>query len=141
MALTRKMRCRGEQGAAALEFALVMPVLLMILIGIAVLGHAMMVRFMLNGAAYDAARVCSLQRTPTSACVTGIVKKKLGKTLNWCSSWKAIPKTTKEAGLVAVYSLEVNVDCIYGGIIGSKNYNQSHGLSIGTLKARASMPY
>ena len=113
----------------------------MILIGIAFLGHAMMVRFMLNGAAYDAARTCSLQRTPTSACVTGVVKKKLGKTLGWCSSWKAVPKTTKEAGLVAVYSLEVSIDCIYGGIIGSKSYNKSHGLAIGTIKARASMPY
>lgn len=135
------MRCRGEQGAAALEFALVMPVLLMILIGIAVLGHAMMVRFMLNGAAYDAARTCSLQRMPTSACVTGIVKKKLGKTLKWCSSWKAVPKTTKEPGLVEVYSLEVSVDCIYGGIIASKSYHASHGLTLGTLRARASMPY
>ncbi len=131
----------NERGATALEFALVTPVLLMILIGIAAMGHAMMVRFMLDGAAYDAARICALARKPTSACTTGIVKKKLGNTLKWCTSWKTIPKWQKEPGFTEVTSLEVRVECVYGGIIGNKSYNQSHGIKLATLRARATMPF
>ena len=136
-----KRRRERERGAVALEMALVMPLLLFLLIGIAAMGHAMMVRFMLNGAAYDSARVCALARMPTSACVTKIVKDKLGPTLKWCTSWKAVPLWKKEPLFVEVSSLEVKIECTYGGIIGNKSYNQSHGINLGTLRARATMPY
>ncbi len=119
-----------------------MPALLMILVGIAVLGHAMMVRFMLNGAAYDSARTCVLRKQPTAACAKAVVSKKMGKILTgWCTSWKATPKNTKQPGLTGVSSLEVRLTCIYRGVMAGPKYRKGIGLNLGTLTARATMPY
>ena len=119
-----------------------MPALLVILVGIAVLGHAMMVRFMIDGAAYDAARTCALKQTPTTTCAKAVVTLKMGKILNgWCTSWTAVPKNTPQPGLTGVSSLEVRVTCVYRGVMANSTYKKAHGLNLGTLQARATMPY
>ena len=129
-----------EQGAVSLEMALLLPVLLLLVLGLATLGHAMTVRFMLSSAAYDAARTCTLQGKPTSLCARTIMKKKLGKSLNWCSTMQVSVKNASEPGYTSVRSFEVSSTCAYKGAVGTK-FLASNKITLVTLRARATMPY
>jgi Flp pilus assembly protein TadG len=60
----------GEQGAAAVEFALVVPLLLMLVFGIVDFGYMVNRVSMLNNAARDAAREGSLAGTQASITAT-----------------------------------------------------------------------
>lgn len=60
-------RLRSELGAAAVEFALVVPVLLVLLIGIIEFGRAYNAQIELSGAAREAARVMAVRNDPTAA--------------------------------------------------------------------------
>ncbi len=120
--------------------ALLLPVLLLLVMGVATIGHAMTVRFMLSSAAYDAARTCTLQGTPTSICARTMMKRKLGKSMNWCNTLQVNIKKTKEPGYTAVMSFEVSSACAYKGPMASKFLAQNK-LHVITLRARASMPY
>ena len=120
--------------------ALLLPVLLLLVLGLATIGHAMTVRFMLSSATYDAARTCTLQGKTTSMCARTMMKRKLGKSLNWCSSLQVTVKNANEAGYTAVKSFEVNSTCTYKGPMGSKLLS-SNKIHIVTLRARATMPY
>lgn len=58
-----QQQLRGEQGAAAVEFALVLPVLVLLLCGIVDFGRAYNARITLSHAAREAARVWALGGT------------------------------------------------------------------------------
>jgi len=132
---------RRDGGAVALEMALVTPILLLLILGISTIGHAMVVRFMLSSAAYDAARSCTLERTPTVKCARELIHKKMGATKKWCISGPSVKAVVaKQPGFITVNAFEVKVECNYGGHIG-KAYLAKSSLIIATLHARASMPY
>ncbi len=57
------MRATGERGAAAVEMALVTPLLLVLLLLMVLLGRFAVARTDLDGAARDASRAASLART------------------------------------------------------------------------------
>jgi Flp pilus assembly protein TadG len=57
-------RLRSESGAAAVEFALVVPVLLVLLLGIIEFGRVYNAQLQLTAAARDAARVVSINAAP-----------------------------------------------------------------------------
>ncbi|MEE6274588.1 TadE/TadG family type IV pilus assembly protein [Georgenia wangjunii] len=56
-----------ERGAAAVEFALVVPLLLLLVLGIAELGRAYNIQTTLSAAARDGVRVMALQNDPAAA--------------------------------------------------------------------------
>ncbi len=58
---------RNERGAAAVEFALVLPLLVLLLAGIAELGRVFYLQATLAGAAREGARVMALQNNATAA--------------------------------------------------------------------------
>ena len=58
---------RDEHGASAVEFAFLVPLLLLIVLGIAEFGHAFQVQGTLSAAAREGARVMALQNDPTAA--------------------------------------------------------------------------
>jgi Flp pilus assembly protein TadG len=60
-------RLLGERGAAAVEFALVVPVLLMLLMGIVEFSKAYNAQATLSAAAREAARTMALANDPTQA--------------------------------------------------------------------------
>ncbi len=66
------MRLRSEKGQNLVEFALVVPLLLLIVIGIAEFGRAWMARNILTGAAREAARVAAVNSTPGAARSRGL---------------------------------------------------------------------
>ena len=57
-------RCRGERGATAVEFALVVPLLIVLVIGIAEFGHAFQVQGTLSAAARAAVRNAAASLDP-----------------------------------------------------------------------------
>ncbi len=59
-----------DRGAAAVEFALVVPLLLLLVFGIAEFGRAYHVQTMLSGAAREGVRVMALQNDPAAARAT-----------------------------------------------------------------------
>jgi Flp pilus assembly protein TadG len=58
---------REERGAAAVEFAMVVPLLLVLVLGIAEFGHAFQVQGTLSAAAREGARVMALQNDRAAA--------------------------------------------------------------------------
>jgi Flp pilus assembly protein TadG len=65
------MRTRErERGAAAVEFALVVPLLLMLVLGIAEIGRIYNVQTTLSGAAREGVRVMALQNSVSTARTT-----------------------------------------------------------------------
>ena len=56
-----------ERGAAAVEFALIVPLLLLLVLGIAELGRAYQLQTVLSGAARDGVRVMALHNDPAAA--------------------------------------------------------------------------
>ena len=60
-------RLRGERGASAVEFALIVPLLIVLVIGIAEFGHAFQVQGTLSAAAREGVRAMALQNDPVAA--------------------------------------------------------------------------
>lgn len=56
-----------ERGAAAVEFALVLPLLVLLLVGIAEFGRAYHIQATLSGAAREGVRVMALRNDPAAA--------------------------------------------------------------------------
>ena len=60
-------RLQRERGASVVEFALVLPVLIVLVLGIIEFGHAFQVQGTLSAAAREGARVMALQSNPAAA--------------------------------------------------------------------------
>jgi Flp pilus assembly protein TadG len=60
-------RLHGERGASAVEFAMIVPLLLALVLGIAEFGHAFSVQGTLSAAAREGARAMALQNDPAAA--------------------------------------------------------------------------
>jgi len=61
---------REQRGASVVEFALVLPLLIALVIGIAEFGHAFQVKSTLSAAARESARTMALQNNAAQARVT-----------------------------------------------------------------------
>ena len=60
-------KLRGERGASAVEFGLIIPILLILVLGIVEFGHAFQVQGTLSAAAREGVRVMALQNDPAAA--------------------------------------------------------------------------
>ena len=60
-------RMRSERGATAVEFAMIMPLLIALVIGIAEFGRAFQVQGTLSAAAREGVRLMALQNDPAAA--------------------------------------------------------------------------
>jgi Flp pilus assembly protein TadG len=58
---------RGERGASAVEFAFIVPLLIVLVLGIAEFGHAFQVQGTLSAAAREGVRAMALQNDPVAA--------------------------------------------------------------------------
>jgi Flp pilus assembly protein TadG len=62
-----RRRLHDERGASAVEFAFIMPLLIVLVIGIAEFGHAFQVQGTLSAAAREGVRLMALQNDPAVA--------------------------------------------------------------------------
>jgi len=147
MKMTRRLlrAKRGQRGVAAVEFAIVLPVLLVLALGTASLAHASILRFLLSSAAYDAARICALQRDSTAGCAQAVVTNKLKDSLKWCNGFTVGAATKSEAndpanGEALVRSLTVEIGCGFNGGVGL-GFLAANQVVVKELRVRAVMPY
>jgi Flp pilus assembly protein TadG len=63
----RAARLHGERGATAVEFAFILPLLIVLVLGIAEFGRAFQVSGTLSAAAREGVRVMALQNDPVAA--------------------------------------------------------------------------
>jgi Flp pilus assembly protein TadG len=63
----RTARLRDERGATVVEFAFIVPLLILLVLGIAEFGHAFQVSGTLSAAAREGVRVMALQNDPVAA--------------------------------------------------------------------------
>src|SRR5688500_5874278 len=62
-----RKRLRDERGATAVEFAFIVPLLIVLVLGIAEFGHAFQVQGTLSAAAREGVRLMALQNDPAAA--------------------------------------------------------------------------
>src|SRR5687768_14566010 len=62
-----RRRLRDERGATAVEFAFIVPLLIVLVLGIAEFGHAFQVQGTLSAAAREGVRLMALQNDPSAA--------------------------------------------------------------------------
>ena len=62
-----RQRMRDERGASAVEFAFIVPMLIVLVLGIVEFGHAFQVQGTLSAAAREGVRAMALQNNPTLA--------------------------------------------------------------------------
>jgi Flp pilus assembly protein TadG len=62
-----RKQLRDERGASAVEFAFIVPLLVVLVLGIAEFGHAFQVQGSLSAAAREGVRVMALQNDPVAA--------------------------------------------------------------------------
>src|SRR3954469_18122347 len=67
-----RRRLRDERGASAVEFAFIVPLLILLMLGIAEFGHAFQVQGTLSAAAREGVRAMALQNNPDAA--RGVVR-------------------------------------------------------------------
>src|SRR3954471_20473301 len=65
-----RQRMRDERGASAVEFAFIVPLLIVLVVGIAEFGRAFQVQGTLSAAAREGVRTMALQNDPTAARAT-----------------------------------------------------------------------
>lgn len=75
---------RTERGAAAVEFALVAPILIVLVMGGISLGIAVLKRLEMSSFSHVAAQTCVANKQISQACVDGLVPRILGN--SWCQS-------------------------------------------------------
>ncbi len=76
----QRSRCQGRQrgsierpGAAVVEFALVMPIFLVFIVGVIEVGRAIMVQQLITNASREGARIASYESTSATSTVTSTV--------------------------------------------------------------------
>ncbi|SDP37601.1 TadE-like protein [Arthrobacter sp. ok909] len=90
------MRERSERGAVAVEFALLAPVLILLLFGITEFGRAYNVQISLSNAAREGARVMAISNDPAAA--RSAVRGALGTLLPVLSDDKIVFTASTPAG-------------------------------------------
>lgn len=108
-------RFYGERGAATLEFAIILPILLVVLFAIVEFGYAMIVCHTLTGAARDGARRGSLPGADNDAVLAAITNQlsQLNISLdNYTIEFDPVDVATASAGDAVKVTVRIN----YGNV-------------------------
>lgn len=112
----RRSRLRGKRGSAVIEFALVLPILLLVLFGITEFGRALMTTNILYTASREGARLAAVSSVSDSLSVKSRVIEVL-------SAANVVPKDIAITFLLDNKSVEVSVttdfDVLSAGVLGS----------------------
>lgn len=142
----RRLLPKKEEGIAAIEMALVLPLFLLLITGLCTLGHAMIIRYMMNTAAYAGARECGLRRTLTSGCVQQVVDQRMGAFTSACGNQVratlSLSNNPGSTGLpfTTVNTLQVTATCTFTGGVGL-GFLQNMGILNRDINVSASMPF
>ncbi|MBM4320141.1 MAG: hypothetical protein FJ125_09300 [Deltaproteobacteria bacterium] len=130
----------GRRGGAALEFMLVLPTILLVLVGMLGLSNFLTTRYYLTAGAIHAARTCTMKQARTLACVQEDIQRFVpALTLARCSALLATTTNTPLPG-TNVQMFDVDLRCTYSVDIGGA-FLAGEGINLLTIQAQGSMPY
>ncbi|MBK6846627.1 MAG: pilus assembly protein [Proteobacteria bacterium] len=143
----RAIMCRSascEHGGAAIEFAMVLPLFVLLLIGMLHFGLVLTTRYALVGAVYGAARTCTLARDPTQGCAQAAIAAQMAFNAGGpCGTLNVVAANADVAGYDganAVRAFAVTATCS-GGWALSAPFRAEVGASLDRFGARAVIPY
>jgi len=143
----RATKCRSascEHGGAAIEFALVLPIFVLLLLGMLTFGVVLTTRYALAGAVFGAARTCTLARDPTQACARGAIAAQMAFAgAGPCGTLDVVAANADVAGYNganAVRAFAVTATCSRPWAL-SAPFTAVVGESLNRFSARAVVPY
>jgi Flp pilus assembly protein TadG len=108
--VSARVRSRRQQrGAVALEFALVLPLFLLVVAGTGTIGQALVLRYQLSDAAMVASRSLALGGTADTGAAGVIVRSRLGKAADRCATLQLAVETASFMG--GARALRVALTC------------------------------
>ena len=132
------MRNRNKQrGAASLEFALVVPIFLLIFAATATIGHALTVRYRLSDAAMVASRNAVITGRFDQPTALSIVRDRLGTSVQVCAP-QVFPTTVALPG--GGRAFQIRAECPFTGGVAA-GLLRSVGIAQPQLQAIAATPY
>lgn len=114
-----------DKGAAAVEFALVLPILVMLLLGVIEFGYAMFVQSTVAGAAREGARTLAITTNSASAVQAAVTAAQPAVNISGEVSANAAACSSTPVG-----SVTVSVKHTYTGLGGGIAWFFPHGISI-----------
>lgn len=121
---------RNRNGAATVEFAVVLPLLLLIIFGIIEFGHAFLTQYTISGAAYEGARTAVLPGSTNTLVTTKVANVLSGAGLTYSSCiTNPVNVTSAKAG----DPVSVTVTVIYNplsGLIPGLNGKSLRGVAV-----------
>jgi len=114
-----KVRSRGETGASAVEFAIILPILVLLIFGIIEFSVALYDKAMITNASREGARAGIVYRAPsvTDGEITNIVNNYLGSSLITFGTAVAANTTVTRTGYNPGDELKVTVNYTYTFLI------------------------
>jgi len=114
-----KGRSRGENGASAVEFAIVLPILVLLIFGIIEFSVALYDKTMITNASREGARAGIVFRTPsvTDGEITNVVNNYLGSSLITFGAPVSATTTVTRSGYNPGDELKVTVNYTYTFLI------------------------
>jgi len=119
----------------SVEFALVAPLMILVIVGGVHFGRVLMVRHKLTEATNYATRAAAVQKTSNAATIRGLIQNRMGSG-SGCSAITVTTSTSTDA--IGVRKLEVRTRCVVntgfgGALLGPIGPND--------LEVTAAMPY
>jgi Flp pilus assembly protein TadG len=131
MARTRKPRCsrnpaRRQVGAISVEFALVVPILVLVIIGGVHFGRVLMIRHKLGEATNYATRSAAIQRNTNANRIRSLIQSRMGSD-SGCTRIRVRARTRTDG--IGTRRLEVTTECrvdtgIGGALLGAVGPDQ-----------------
>jgi hypothetical protein len=135
-----KSKRQHEAGTVSLEFALVVPLLMVLIFATVTLGHALYVRHKLSDVAATIARSCVLEVGGGQRCYA-IANQLVAESNQWCGGGVGVTiQAVPMQGLRHVYGLKVRLDCRFVGGFG-REYLRASNITIADFTVSALMPY
>jgi hypothetical protein len=130
---------KHEEGTVSLEFALVIPLLMVLIFATVTLGHALYVRHKLSDVAATVARACMLEQSGQRC--QAIAQQLVAESNQWCGGGVRVAiQAVPLQGLRHVIGLKVRLDCKFVGGFG-REYLRASNITIADFTVSALMPY
>jgi Flp pilus assembly protein TadG len=129
-------RSSRQRGSVSVEFGLIAPLLLMLILGGVHFGRVLTTRHHLTEATNYAARAAAVARTSNSAQIRNLILSRMGTGNNGCSNITVTSTTSADA--IGVQRLDVTARCAVASGVGGSLLG---AIGPSELRVTASMPF
>ena len=128
-------RASAQRGSVSVEFMLLMPLFLMLIVGAIHFGSIINTRHRLTDSVNYAVRAAAVQRTPTANAVRTMIEGRMGANQSDCTTISVVSNLIPDGALTR---LEIAATCNLSAPLGSSLLG---AVGPDTLTVQAAMPY